>query len=118
MAGPLPIEVAGRNESPSTAAVERIEIPVTGMTCAACQSFVQRTLGNEAGVQDATVNLMLHNATVVYDPRVVSPASLVERIRSTGYGAELPIARESVLEAQERNDQEQLREYRLLRLKA
>src|ERR1700760_3893866 len=117
MAGPLPIEVAGRNESPSTAAVERIEIPVTGMTCAACQSFVQRTLAGEAGVQDATVNLMLHNATVTFDPRVTSLAGLVNTVRGTGYGAELPVANESVLAAQERNDEEQLHEYRQLRWK-
>ena len=47
---------------------ERITIPVTGMTCAACQSFIQRTLAEQAGVQDAAVNLMLHNATVTFDP--------------------------------------------------
>jgi Cu+-exporting ATPase len=102
----------------STATLERVEIPVTGMTCAACQSFVQRTLAGEAGVQDATVNLMLHNATVTFDPRVVSTAGLVDKIRSTGYGAELPVQNVSVLEAQEKNDEEQLREYRQLRIKA
>ena len=102
----------------SAATLERVEIPVTGMTCAACQSFVQRTLAGEAGVQDATVNLMLHNATVTFDPRVVSTAELVDKIRSTGYGAELPVQNVSVLEAQEKNDEEQLREYRQLRIKA
>jgi len=102
----------------SAAPVERVSIPVTGMTCAACQSFVQRTIAGEAGVHDATVNLMLHNATVIYDPRIVSPEGLIEKIRSTGYGAELPVEDESVLEQQERHDEEQLREYRTLRLKA
>ena len=56
----------------SIASVERANIPVSGMTCAACQSFVQRTLAEQAGVQDASVNLMLHNAAVTFDPRVVS----------------------------------------------
>src|ERR1700749_5194243 len=88
-----------------TASPERVTIPVTGMTCAACQSFIQKTLAGEAGVQDATVNLMLHNATVTFDPRVISPSGLVEKIRSTGYGAELPVANESVLAAQEKNDE-------------
>ncbi|HUA91900.1 MAG TPA: heavy metal translocating P-type ATPase [Terracidiphilus sp.] len=108
----------GDKSAPPDATLERVSIPVTGMTCAACQSFVQRTLVGEAGVRDATVNLMLHNAAVTFDPRVTSPAHLVEKIRSTGYGAEMPIAAESALEAQERNDEEQLREYRQLRLKA
>jgi hypothetical protein len=35
-------------------------IPVTGMTCAACQSFVQKMLAGQPGVKDASVNLMLH----------------------------------------------------------
>ncbi|MFP5226702.1 MAG: heavy metal translocating P-type ATPase [Acidobacteriota bacterium] len=98
--------------------VERVSFPVTGMTCAACQSFIQRTLAAEAGVQDAAVNLMLHNATVTFDPRVVTTASLVEKVRSTGYGAEMPSAQESVLETQEKSDEDQLQEYRRLRLKA
>ncbi len=98
--------------------LERVTIPVTGMTCAACQSFVQRTLAEEAGVRDATVNLMLHNATVTFDPQVASPAGLVEKIRGTGYGAEMPTAEVSVLEEQERHDEDQVREYRNLRVKA
>jgi P-type Cu+ transporter len=107
----------GRNNAPA-APLERVSVPVTGMTCAACQSFVQRTIAGEDGVREVTVNLMLHNATVLYDPRIVSPEGLVEKIRSTGYGAELPVQDESVLEQQERHDEEQLREYRTLRLKA
>ena len=43
-------------------------IPVTGMTCAACQSRVQRTLQQQPGVSDATVNLMMGNATVDVRP--------------------------------------------------
>ena len=88
------------------------------MTCAACQSFVQRKLTETAGVSKARVNLMLHNAAVAFDPRVVSVSSLVETIRGTGYGAELPTLDQSVLEAQEKHDEDQAREYRRLRLKA
>src|ERR1700744_3392732 len=109
--------VSGGNAAPSST-LEQVNIPVTGMTCAACQSFIQRTLAGGAGVEDATVNLMLHNATVTFDPRVISPSGLVEKIRSTGNGAELPVANESVLAAQEKNDEDQLREYQQLRWKA
>jgi Cu+-exporting ATPase len=110
--------VAEVRDNASTPILERVTIPVTGMTCAACQSFVQRTLSEETGVHEATVNLMLHNATVTFDPQAVSPAGLVEKIRSTGYGAEMPVAKASVLEQQEKHDEEQLREYRTLRVKA
>jgi Cu+-exporting ATPase len=101
-----------------TAVLEWVRIPVTGMTCAACQSFLERTLTGEAGVREAAVSLMMHNATVAFDPRVVSAERLVEKIRSTGYGAELPASTESAIAAQERNDAEQLRAYRVLRRKA
>ncbi|MGB6746218.1 MAG: heavy metal translocating P-type ATPase [Terracidiphilus sp.] len=106
------------NPAATTAAPERVNIPVTGMTCAACESFVQRTLAQQAGVQDATVSLMLHNATVTFDPRITSPTVLVEKIRGTGYGAEMPVPADSVLQAQERSDEEQLREYGQLRRQA
>ena len=47
---------AGENASASSIPQERVTIPVSGMTCAACQSFIQRTLTSQAGVQDAAVN--------------------------------------------------------------
>ena len=72
-------------------ATERIDIPVSGMTCAACQARVQRTLARQPGVRDAAVNLMTRTATVTFDPGASSPESLVTAIRSTGYGAELPV---------------------------
>jgi P-type Cu+ transporter len=102
----------------SAASLERVTIPVTGMTCAACKSFVQKTLSGESGVHDASVNLMLHNATITFDPKTTTTAALVESIRHTGYGAEMPVLDESVLEAQEKHDEEQLLEYKQLRLKA
>src|SRR5688500_9171486 len=70
----------------------RITIPVNGMTCAACQARVQRSLQKAPGVEDATVNLLLNSATVTFDPSSTSPERLVETIRGTGYGAELPPA--------------------------
>src|SRR3984893_17865064 len=102
----------------SPAPTERVTIPVTGMTCAACQSFIQRTLAEQTGVQDATVNLMLNNATITFDPKATSTSALVESIRHAGCSAETPALDESVLEAQEKHDEEQLHEYKQLRLKA
>ena len=83
---------------------ESCTIPVTGMTCAACSGRVQRSLEQSAGVASANVNLMTGAATVDYDPAVTSPERLVESIRGTGYGAELPLPEESteaVLDAQD-----------------
>ncbi len=67
-----------------------ISFPVTGMTCAACQARVQRALAAEPGVIDASVNLLTNSAAVRYDPAAVDPDRLIEAVRATGYGAEMP----------------------------
>ena len=100
------------------ASAEKVVIPVSGMTCAACQGRVQRTLSRAPGVVDATVNLMMGNATVTFDPAAISPDALVETIRKTGYGAELPQPDRSAFEEQEARDRAQAEEFRELRTKA
>jgi len=95
-----------------------ITIPVTGMTCAACQVRVQRALARTPGVDDASVNLMMNNAAVTYDPARASPTQLVDMIRATGYGAELPAATPSARRAQLEQDETRQDEFRSLRAKA
>ncbi|MDQ6831292.1 MAG: heavy metal translocating P-type ATPase [Gemmatimonadota bacterium] len=100
------------------APTETIRIPVSGMTCAACQSRVQRTLQQQPGVSDASVNLMMKNATVTFDPTVVHPEQLVGAIRETGYGADLAPASQTAFEEQEARDRAQTEEFVDLRRKA
>ena len=95
-----------------------IVIPVTGMTCAACEARVQRTLSRTPGVATASVNLMMGNATVDFDPSAVTPESLVASIRATGYGAELPAAESHVFDEQSARDAAIAEEYDDLRRKA
>ena len=97
---------------------DTIVIPVSGMTCASCQAHVQRTLSKTPGVTSASVNLMMGNSTIVYDPSTVSAAALVETIKSTGYGAALPAADQTAFEEQAARDRAQDEEFRDLRDKA
>jgi P-type Cu+ transporter len=101
-----------------TITAERVTIPVGGMTCAACQTHVQKALAAQPGVRDASVNLMMANASVTFDPSVIAPSQLVRAIRDTGYEAELPTALVDVVAEQSARDQAQSREYRTLRRKA
>src|SRR3954447_13937502 len=89
---------------------EVVRIPVSGMTCAACQARVQRSLTKQPGVEDAVVNLMMRTATVTFDPSETSPASLVDTIRATGYGAELASPEQTEFEEQAARDQAQRKE--------
>ncbi|MGI9076256.1 MAG: heavy metal translocating P-type ATPase, partial [Gemmatimonadaceae bacterium] len=109
-----PIEIPSHPESPN----EHLRIPVSGMTCAACQARVQKALAREPGVIDASVNLMMKNASVTFDPGVATPDRLVEVIRNTGYGAELASHDQTAFEEQEARDRAQDEEFRDLRLKA
>lgn len=51
---------------------DTVTLSVQGMTCAACQGRVQRSLDRTPGVESASVNLMTHAATVQFDPAAVS----------------------------------------------
>ena len=89
-----------------------ITIPVQGMTCAACSARVQRALERTPGVSAANVNLMTSAATVSYDPSSVTPDRLVEAIRDTGYGAELPApdaSAEAMVDVQDAARDEEMR---------
>ncbi|MEO8449522.1 MAG: heavy metal translocating P-type ATPase [Gemmatimonadota bacterium] len=101
-----------------TATKPSVTFPVAGMTCAACQARVQRALEHTPGVAGASVNLMLNNATVEYDPAATSVDRLIEAVRATGYDAELPRAGETAVSAQIDLDVEQAREYHSYRRKA
>ena len=79
----------------ATSTLETVSIPVSGMHCAGCSATVQSTLEHTPGVAGANVNLMTNSATVDYDPLATTPELLVEAIRETGYGAELPRETES-----------------------
>jgi P-type Cu+ transporter len=96
-------------------AARDLTIPVQGMTCAACSARIQRALEREPGVADASVNLMTGSATVSYDPARVTPERLVEAIRDTGYGAELPSpdrSAEHFMDAQDAAHDHEIRDLR------
>ncbi|KYF84417.1 hypothetical protein BE18_47320, partial [Sorangium cellulosum] len=54
------------------AAVRRIDLPVEGMTCAACVRRIERALLATGGVSGAKVNLVTRTATVTFDPAAAS----------------------------------------------
>ena len=90
----------------------RVTIQVSGMTCAACQARVQKSLAAAPGVLDASVNLMTTEASVTYDAAASSPETLVARIREAGYGASLPRAGEDALAEQDAARARELAELR------
>ncbi|MCZ2099237.1 MAG: heavy metal translocating P-type ATPase, partial [Anaerolineae bacterium] len=102
----------------ATASPARVTLDVRGMTCAACQSFVARTLSGLPGVEAAAVNLMTSSATVRFDPAVVSPEALVKAVNETGYEAAVQPSRRRAAAEQARRAAEGEAEYAGLRRRA
>jgi Cu+-exporting ATPase len=65
---------------------KRIELPVTGMSCAACSARVQKALSEMKGVSSASVNLAAERATINYDPAALSVGDFIHLIKDLGYG--------------------------------
>jgi Cu+-exporting ATPase len=77
--------------STTTERLEQLELPVEGMTCAACANRIERKLNKLDGVS-ATVNYATEKAAVRFDPDVASPEDLVGAVEAAGYHATLPSA--------------------------
>ena len=60
---------------------------VTGMTCSACSSGIERTVGRLKGVNAVEVSLMAERMTVDYDETVVSKEKIIQTVIGLGYGA-------------------------------
>lgn len=60
---------------------------VTGMSCAACQAAIERTVGKMDGVQSAVVNLLANTLTTEYDETKVTNEAICSRIAQIGYGS-------------------------------
>lgn len=72
--------------SPTNASpLERIDLPIEGMTCAACATRIGKGLSKIDGVTQADVNLAAARATVHFDPTLTSRREFAEKIESLGY---------------------------------
>ena len=60
---------------------------VTGMSCTACSSHVERAVSALAGVSSVTVDLMQNRMLVEYDDSKLSEAEVCQAVAAAGYGA-------------------------------
>ena len=79
--------MSATTEQTSAAAAEsvRVELPVAGMTCAACARRIELRLRKTEGVGDAGVNFATGRATVLFDPSRTDARALRGRIEEIGY---------------------------------
>jgi P-type Cu+ transporter len=66
--------------------IARVDLPVSGMTCAACARTIERKLSKTPGVERAQVNLATATATVEYQPASARVGDFIGAIEGLGYG--------------------------------
>lgn len=66
-------------------------LQIAGMSCAACQHYVERALRSVPGVESANVNLLAHTAQIVSE-QPLDAEPLIKAVRQAGYDASLPSA--------------------------
>ncbi len=72
---------------------------VEGMTCAACQSHVKKSVDSINGVSKCEVNLLKNNMVVEYDNSVVSSDTIINSVNKAGYKAYLSEKKTTTVEA-------------------
>ena len=60
---------------------------VTGMSCSACSSHVQKSVSKVAGVNKADVNLLTNSMVVDYDENTTNADAIIQAVKKAGYGA-------------------------------
>ena len=60
---------------------------VTGMTCSACSSRVEKSVSSLEGVQSVQVNLLTNSMSVEYDSAALSDQGIITAVEKAGYGA-------------------------------
>ena len=82
---------AGATTTPAADGRQRVDLAITGMTCASCAARIEKRLNKLDGVA-ATVNFASEHAAVAFDPDQVRVADLIDAVEAAGYGAALPEA--------------------------
>ena len=62
---------------------------VTGMSCSACSSRVEKAVSKLEGIEKASVNLLTNSMQVDYDETILTSQAIIDAVVDAGYGASL-----------------------------
>lgn len=89
--------------------VDKAELAISGMTCAACANRIEKVLQQIDGIEQATVNLANDSASVTFVPGTIDAAKIIASIEKLGYdatekrsSAEMSTAKEKALQQMKR----------------
>ena len=80
--------------------MQKEKFDVTGMTCSACSSRVEKCVSKLEGASNVTVNLLTNSMQVEYDESVLSERQIIDAVVKAGYGANVQNAKNSASSSQ------------------
>ncbi|WHY75693.1 heavy metal translocating P-type ATPase [Neobacillus sp. WH10] len=89
---------------------EQLKLDITGMTCAACSTRIEKVLNKMDGVE-ANVNLAMESAAISYDNELVSSSDILTKIETLGYGAKEKIKRETKQQLKEQEINQKMQKF-------
>ncbi|ETP70079.1 ATPase P [Planococcus glaciei CHR43] len=90
---------------------QKAELDITGMTCAACATRIEKGLNKLQGVGTANVNLALEKATIEFNPSEVTAADIIAKVEKLGYGAHQQQEEQEHVDYREKAIQDQKRKF-------
>ncbi|ABN53069.1 MAG TPA: copper-translocating P-type ATPase [Hungateiclostridium thermocellum] len=78
----------GKGLSVKNQNMAKVELKISGMSCAACSARIEKRLNKVAGVAKASVNLATERANIEYDADKVKTDDLIKIVDDLGYKAE------------------------------
>ena len=65
--------------------MKKIILSIDGMTCSACSNGLEKYLNKQDGIISAGVNLVMANANIEYDEKMLNQAKIEEFIKKAGF---------------------------------
>ncbi len=65
--------------------MKKIILSIDGMTCSACSNGLEKYLNKQNGIITANVNLVLANATIEYDEKILNQVQIEEFVKQAGF---------------------------------
>lgn len=90
---------------------QKAEFDITGMTCAACATRIEKGLNKMDGVATANVNLALEKATIEYNPSAITIADIISKVEKLGYGAHQKQEEQEQVDYREKHIKDQQRKF-------
>src|SRR5690606_6435146 len=90
---------------------QKAEFDITGMTCAACATRIEKGISRLDGVASANVNLALERATIEFNPSELVIGDIIKKVEKLGYGAHQKQEDHEQIDYREKAIQDQKRKF-------